>query len=152
MDKVNHLSGKVKSPFVHISFPGTAHFELSTLGKFTPLVQISPPIQLIFGKNNNVVGIFQLFDNWYGYCSTFGNRKKVLIVREENNVVTKKYVDLTNDAILGSPWYTLRPNDIVYVEPLSRRIFGIETLPWSLITSAVSTTIVIMTFMITLLN
>ncbi|MFO8154264.1 hypothetical protein, partial [Thioalkalivibrio sp.] len=80
------------------------------------------------------------------------NRKKVLIVREENNIVTKKYVDLTNDAILGSPWYTLRPNDIVYVEPLSRRIFGIETMPWNLITSAISTTIVIMTFMITLLN
>lgn len=105
----------------------------------------------VYSVHNKPINIYQAI-GYAGDITVFGNRTKVLIVREENNVVTKKYVDLTNDAILGSPWYTLRPNDIVYVEPLSRRIFGIETMPWNLITSAISTTIVIMTFMITLLN
>jgi polysaccharide biosynthesis/export protein len=105
----------------------------------------------VYTVNNKPINIYQAI-GYAGDITTFGNRKKVLIVREENNIVTKKYVDLTNDAILGSPWYTLRPNDIVYVEPMSRRILGIETVPWALITSAISTTVVIMTFMITLLN
>jgi polysaccharide export outer membrane protein len=105
----------------------------------------------VYTVNNKPINIYQAI-GYAGDITIFGNRKKVLIVREENNIVTKKYIDLTNDAILGSPWYTLRPNDIVYVEPLSRRIFGMETVPWSLITSAISTTVVIMTFMITILN
>lgn len=105
----------------------------------------------VYTVNNKPINIYQAI-GYAGDITSFGNRKKVLIVREENNIVTKKYIDLTNDAILGSPWYTLRPNDIVYVEPLSRRIFGIETVPWGLITSAISTTVVIMTFMITILN
>ena len=105
----------------------------------------------LYTVNNKPINIYQAI-GYAGDITAFGNRKKVLIVREENNIITKKYVDLTNDAILGSPWYTLRPNDIVYVEPLTRRVFGIDTVPWGLITSAISTTLVIMTFMINLLN
>ncbi len=109
---------------------------------------LAPGVYIV---NNKPINIYQAI-GYAGDITTFGNRKSVLIVREENNIVTKKYVDLTNDAILGSQWYTLRPNDIVYVEPLTRRIFGVETVPWGLITSAISTTLVIMTFMINLLN
>ena len=47
----------------------------------------------------------------------FGKRDNVLLIREENGV--KKYVrlNLSDVAILESPYYYLQQNDIIYVEP-----------------------------------
>lgn len=117
--------------------------------RITVLGEVSSPG--MFALNNRSVNIYQAL-GYAGDVTEFGNRKKVMIVREANNMVIKKYVDLTNDAILGSDWYMIRPNDIIYVEPLSRRQWGVETFPWALISSVISTTILIMTFMITLAN
>lgn len=105
----------------------------------------------MFAVNNRSVNIYQAL-GYAGDITEFGNRRKVLIVRETGDMVIKKYVDLTNDAILGSDWYMVRPNDVIYVEPLARRQLGIATFPWTLISSVISTTILIMTFMITLQN
>jgi len=117
--------------------------------KITVLGEVGSPG--IFMLNNSTINIYQAL-GYAGDISVFGNRKKVLIVREENNIVKKKYVDLTNNKLIESSWYTVMPNDIIYVEPLMGRSWGIETFPWDLVTSAVSTTILIMTFMITLIN
>lgn len=51
-----------------------------------------------------------------------GKRKEILIMREENGVNTHAYLDLTDPAILDSPYYNLRQNDVVYVEPIGPRI------------------------------
>jgi len=103
----------------------------------------------VFVVNNKPLNIYQAL-GYAGDITEYGNRENILIVREGNEVITKKYLDLTNDEILTSEWYILQPNDIVYVEPLGRRKWGMETFPWDLIASAISTTILIMTFMITL--
>jgi len=105
----------------------------------------------VFEVNNRAINIYQAL-GYAGDITTYGDRTKVLIVREQQNSVAKKYVDLTNDQILDSEWFMLQPNDIVYVEPLGRRKWGMETFPWALISSLISTTILIMTFMITLTN
>ncbi len=115
--------------------------------KITILGEVQAPG--VYRINNKSVNIFQAL-GYAGDITTYGDREKVLIVREENNAVIKKYVDLTNDNILGSSWYNLHPNDIIYIEPMQRKIFGIETVPWALITSVISTTVVILTFMITI--
>ena len=117
--------------------------------RITVLGEVQAPGNYLI--NNKAINIYQAL-GLAGDITTYGNRKKVLIVREEDNKVTKKYVDLTNDEILGSNWYMMNPNDIIYVEPLARRKGGMETFPWGLVTSIISTTFLIMTFMITLSN
>jgi polysaccharide export outer membrane protein len=46
-----------------------------------------------------------------------GNRKNILVIRENNGVKEFGRVDLTDPAIFASPYYYLRQNDMIYVEP-----------------------------------
>ncbi|MDR0430039.1 MAG: polysaccharide biosynthesis/export family protein [Tannerellaceae bacterium] len=46
-----------------------------------------------------------------------GNRTNILVIRDNNGVKEFGRVDLTNPAIFASPYYYLRQNDVVYVEP-----------------------------------
>jgi polysaccharide export outer membrane protein len=46
-----------------------------------------------------------------------GNRKNVLVIREEAEGKKQYRIDLTTDEVLTSPVYYLEQNDVVYVEP-----------------------------------
>jgi len=50
--------------------------------------------------------------------SDFGDKTKVTLVREKNNVITYQYLDLTNKKIAESENYYLLPNDILIVDPV----------------------------------
>lgn len=78
--------------------------------------------------------------------SEFGNRRRVLLVRREGDEISKKYLDLTKDEVLTSEWFQIKSNDVIYVEPLGRKKWGIETFPYNLLLSFISTTILIVTF------
>ncbi|GAB3264699.1 polysaccharide biosynthesis/export family protein [Larkinella harenae] len=57
-----------------------------------------------------------------GDITIFGERKNILVIREENGQRTFNQVDLTKRDVFRSPYYYLHPNDIVYVEPGKARI------------------------------
>jgi polysaccharide export outer membrane protein len=52
-----------------------------------------------------------------GDMTIYGNRKNVLLIREENKKRNFIRIDLTNRDFFDSPHYFLNPNDIIYVEP-----------------------------------
>ena len=55
-----------------------------------------------------------------GDLTIFGERQNVLVIRQaENNTKQYKYLDLTDSNTLSSPFYMLRQNDVIYVEPKS---------------------------------
>jgi polysaccharide export outer membrane protein len=56
-----------------------------------------------------------------GDMSVYGRRDKVLIVREEDGQRDMHYLDINSTAVFGSPYYYLRQNDVVYVEPNKAR-------------------------------
>jgi len=72
-----------------------------------------------------------------------GNRKNVVIIRENNNIVTKHRLNLTDKNIFSSEYYYLSSNDIVYVEPHKRTIWGIQTFPYALVLSTISTFVLV---------
>ncbi len=78
-----------------------------------------------------------------GDISITGNRRKVVVIRENNNKITKNRIDLTDKDLFSSDLYYLSSNDIVYVEPHKRTKWGIETFPYALILSTVSTFILV---------
>ena len=51
-----------------------------------------------------------------------GERKNVLVIREENGMKNEYRVDLTKREALNSPVYFLKQNDVVYVEPNGARV------------------------------
>jgi polysaccharide export outer membrane protein len=74
----------------------------------------------------------------------YGNRKQVILIREKNKSIQKHYLDLTSDAIFTSEYYFLRPNDVLYVQPLKIRRFGMKEFPFALIVSAVTSVFLIL--------
>ncbi len=130
----NSLSQYLNYPSVFIKFVNN---------KITVLGEVNRPGVYLFNYKN--VNILQAV----GYANDigiFGNRKRVLLIREEGIVKTKHYLDMTSDKIFESPWYLLKSNDIVYVEPLRRKKWDMNTIPYNLILSIISTGIVILTF------
>lgn len=117
--------------------------------KVTILGEVQRPGVYVF--NYKSINILQAI----GYANdiaVFGNRKKVLIVRDEGAYRARHYVDLTSDELLSSEFYNIKSNDIIYVEPLKSKKWGMDTFPYELLLSVASLTIVVLTFMITYLN
>ena len=101
--------------------------------------------------NYKTVNILQAI----GYANdiaTFGNRKHVLIVREEGDHRSRHFVDLTSDELLASEFYMVKSNDVIFVEPMKVKKWGLDTFPYDLLLSIASLTIVVLTFMINYLN
>ena len=78
--------------------------------------------------------------------TVYGNRNKILIIREEENVIYRHRVDITDPSVQSSRFYNIQPGDIVYVEPLKRRIWGYTEIPFGLIFSMISSTILILNY------
>jgi polysaccharide biosynthesis/export protein len=57
-----------------------------------------------------------------GDLTIYGRRDNVLLIREEGGVKTLKRINLNSAELLSSPYYYLKSNDIVYVEPNKLRI------------------------------
>ncbi|WP_375444589.1 polysaccharide biosynthesis/export family protein [uncultured Fibrella sp.] len=57
-----------------------------------------------------------------GDITIYGQRKNVLVIREENGKQTFNRIDLTKRDVFQSPFYHLHPNDVIYVEPGKSRV------------------------------
>jgi polysaccharide export outer membrane protein len=56
-----------------------------------------------------------------GDMTIYGRRDNVRVIREENGERTVAIVDLRSRNLMNSPYYYLKQNDIVYVEPNKAR-------------------------------
>lgn len=67
-----------------------------------------------------------------GDITIYGKKDNVMIIREEAGQKTIKRIDLNSAQIFTSPYYYLRSNDIVYVEPGKAKVAGSSRLNQSL--------------------
>jgi polysaccharide biosynthesis/export protein len=83
-----------------------------------------------------------------GDLTIYGKRENVLLIREEGNKKIIRRIDLTSRDILSSPYYYLKTNDVVYVEPNTAKIASTsrtqQLLP--IVLSALSFIAVIVTY------
>ena len=115
--------------------------------KITVIGEVGVPgVYNFYDKNINV---FQAIAH-AGDIGMFGNRKHVVLIREEDGKITKHRIDLTDESILISSLYIVKPDDIIYVEPLRIKRWGFETFPYGLILTIFNTTLILYTFMLTL--
>ncbi|WP_290708941.1 polysaccharide biosynthesis/export family protein [Flavihumibacter sp. CACIAM 22H1] len=64
-----------------------------------------------------------------GDLTIMGKRETVLVIREINGQRTIGRVNLLSKDLLTSPYYYLRTNDVIYVEPAPAKFFARERLP-----------------------
>ena len=74
-----------------------------------------------------------------GDITDYGNRNKVILIRNINGENIRINVDITKSDILVSDYYNLRPNDIVYVKPLRNKFWGMRQFPFEILFSALTT-------------
>jgi len=128
------LSGFLNQPSVFVKFVNK---------NITVLGEVARPGRYTFSEKN--INIFQAL-GMAGDITYYGNRNRVMIIREENDIISRNYVDLTKSSVYGSYYYFLKPNDIVYVQPLKRRRWGFRDFPFQLVLSASTTFVLILNY------
>jgi polysaccharide biosynthesis/export protein len=61
-----------------------------------------------------------------GDIADWGDKTKVVLLREKNDEIKYHYLDLTNKKIVESDYYYLIPNDILMVEPVKAKYRGMQ--------------------------
>ena len=85
-----------------------------------------------------------------GDMTAYGNRQRIMIIREENGKENIHFIDLLDIKLIQSPDFNLLPNDIIYVESLNAKTWGFETFPYALILSSITTFIALMALIATM--
>lgn len=83
-----------------------------------------------------------------GGVNSYGDRKKVKVIRPVDSVMVVYELDLTNKNIISTKDFYVYPNDIIYVPPKKTKIFFDFYRDYStvitIITSTITTTLLIM--------
>ncbi len=80
-----------------------------------------------------------------GDMTDFANRKTVRLIRKDGETPQMIIIDTTDEKIMFSPYFYLKPGDIIYVEPRRLKQWNLASIPLGLATSLVSVSILIYT-------
>jgi len=106
-----------KEPTVNLRF---TNFKITILGEVT-----KPATYVISNEKINILDALGLA----GDLTIYGKRNNIVLIRQEDDG-TRKLVklDITNSDILSSPYYYLRQNDYLYVEPSKSKVASSDAI------------------------
>ena len=81
-----------------------------------------------------------------GNATDFANKSNIKIIHQTSKGSQIVRVNLNEADVLSSPDFYLKPNDIIYVEPLKTKQFGFTSVPYGTIISAISLLVTCFTF------
>ena len=87
--------------------------------KITILGEVKKPGTYTFTENN--ITLLQAL-GLAGDLSIDGNRKNIILIRESNGKRTTVNLDLTSASFLASHYQNIQPNDVIIVNPNSKKI------------------------------
>lgn len=115
--------------------------------KFTVIGEVRAPGTYI--NYNNYLTIMEAIGR-AGGLSDFGRRDKVLVLRPDASGTKTYNLNLQDKAILTSEAYFLLPNDVIIVEPESKKIFNLNLPTYSFVltsvTSVITTTLLLINY------
>lgn len=103
-------SGLLKDPVVSIRF---LNFRVTVLGEVNKPSVVTMP--------NEKLSLLEAL-GLAGDITIYGNRQNVMVIREENQQKILKRLNLNSSELFTSPYYYLKSNDIVYVEPNKAKV------------------------------
>lgn len=103
------ISADVESPYVRVEL---VNFNVNVMG------EVLQPGRYRFESER--VSVLDALAK-AGDMTIFGKRDKVTVWREEDGVVTYHKLNLNDSKIYSSPYFYLKQNDVVYVEPSAAR-------------------------------
>jgi polysaccharide export outer membrane protein len=141
----NAISHYVKDALVHVQI---VNYKITILG------EIARPGALTI--RNERITILEAIGQM-GDLTINANRKNILVVRDNNGKKEHGRVDLTDPAIFASPYYYLRQNDVIYIEPNKpkQRNYNVtqsQTFTISIVSTLLTTVSVITTVLVAVLK
>jgi len=109
------VSAIYEKPNVQLRF---ANFKVSVLGEVN-----SPSTYNMPNEKVTIMDVLSLA----GDLTIYGKRDNVLIVRDNNGKKEYARLNLNSSEIFNSPFYYLKQNDVVYVEPNKRKVSASNT-------------------------
>jgi polysaccharide biosynthesis/export protein len=103
------ISRYVKDPVVNVRFQ---NFRITVIGEVTNPATFTVPTERV-----NVLEAIGMA----GDLTPFGKRENVLLIREKDGERSTTRLNLNNQDLLTSPFFYLRQNDVLYVEPVKAR-------------------------------
>ena len=121
LQELENVIGKIaesyfESPIVKLNI---INFEISILGEVN-----NPGTFKIIDPEVNILYALSLS----GDMTQFGNRRKVKVIRNENELNRVFYVDLTKKGVLNNSDFMLQPHDIIYVAPLNKKFYAFNNI------------------------
>jgi polysaccharide export outer membrane protein len=74
-----------------------------------------------------------------GDLDKYSNRQKLQIIRQTPDGNTVKEFSLKDRSIIGSQFFYVMPNDVIYAPPMKGRFFQMDAFPYSVILSTITT-------------
>jgi len=115
--------------------------------KFTVIGEVRSPGTYI--NYNNYLTVLEAIGR-AGGLSDFGRRDRILVIRPVDGGTKTYRLNLKDKQILSSEAYFLLPNDVVIIEPESKKIFNLNLPTYSFIItttlSAITTTLLLINY------
>lgn len=89
----------------------------------TILGEVNSPGQISFQKEK--INLYEMIA-MAGDLTIHADRKNVTLIRQEGDSTKYYYIDVTHKDLVESEFYYLQPNDIIYVEPLRSKQWGLS--------------------------
>jgi len=108
------LKEYLKDPIIQVNL---LNFKVSIIG------EVKNPGT--FNIPNEKINIIQLL----GICgdvTTYGNRKEIIVFRENNGVRKEIHVNLNDKSVFLSEAFYLKQNDVVYIPPMKSKVFNLN--------------------------
>lgn len=106
-----------KNPTVNLRF---ANFKITILGEVT-----KPGTYVVSNEKINILDALGLA----GDLTVYGKRENVVLIRQQDNG-SREFVrlDLSKSEVLNSPYFFLRQNDYLYIEPSKSKIASSDAI------------------------
>jgi len=111
--------------------------------RYSVVGEINRPGKYVIYQNQ--VNVFEAIAN-AGDITMVGTREKVQIIRQLPDGVKIVDIDLTDRNVINSPYYFIQPNDVINIQPLRAKSWGIGTQGFTTLISIltlISTTLLI---------
>ncbi len=120
------ISKTIIQPIVDVKL---LSFRLTFLGEVR-----KPGKYTVYQSKINILEAFTLA----GDIDTYGNRRAIKLLRQNGDNLDLHLINITKEDIIESDYFYLKPNDILYVEPLRQKQFGFETFPYTFVFSTIT--------------
>lgn len=113
-----------------------ADFKVTILGEVK-----SPGVKYYYSSK---LTVFQAL-GMAGDLTPYGNRREVKLIRETDMGTVIIPLDLTRTDLIESDYYFLRPEDVIYIEPVKARSFQLNKSNVELVTGVFTTVLLFYT-------